>query len=365
MLKWTGPALLCVACAGAKSHTTAKGQDNPPLPHTTGSSVRTGGIVPVSSTERSGYKKIQVGPLGVCGLTDDGTLQCSPPCADASTTVDRDVVDFGMRDALLCNTTRLGQLRCRDNLAAHARVATIGEFRRIRVGKLGTCVRAASGQIQCFRTKDGQLRRWGTDTSWKPWTWEYHEPGFSDVTAFDVGWGNAFFVRTSGDVWFVGLNPIAMAAAGAPSRFAQHPILVPGVTQIVEVAAALSFACAIDRLGELHCWGLGRAFGAASGPTLVLPTHVLAGGSPKKQIAAGEDHICVLDAVGAVTCLGSFAVPDGRIVFDAQRRVVQDARITQIAAGSGATCVLFGSGGYKCWGRRWDACLAGFATPQE
>ena len=297
-------------------------------------------------------------------LASDGVLECVPRCTEVPVVIDENIVDFGMRDSLLCAITNEGQLRCRNRFDEQPRVAQTGVAASVSVGKLNACVHLKSGQIQCYRANNAPLRRWGTGSTWKLWSWEPHEPSFLDVAATEVGWGSAFFVRTSGDVWFVGLNPVSMAGAQPPARFAQHPVRVAALSQVVAVAAALSFACAIDRSGEMRCWGLASAFSHGSGPTLRPPTQIAAG-SYQKQIAGGQNHVCALDVAGVVTCLGDFSLPDGSFVFDAQRTVLRDERIVQIATGAGATCALFRSGRYDCWGGGWNLCRGDSPTWRE
>ena len=81
---------------------------------------------------------------------------------------------------------------------------------------------------------------------------------------------------------------------------------------LTQISSGWGFACAVDTLGAAYCWGDndygvlgdGSTVGYSDVPVAVDTSGVLAGKN-LIQVAAGQDHVCALDAVGDVYCWGS------------------------------------------------------------
>ena len=84
------------------------------------------------------------------------------------------------------------------------------------------------------------------------------------------------------------------------------------------------------------------------------------------QIAAGGKHTCVLFTSGDVRCWGNNA--SGQLGYGHTDNIGDDelptsnvnlgtGAISQIAAGEGHTCVLFTTGGVRCWGSNYHGQL--------
>lgn len=160
-----------------------------------------------------------------------------------------------------------------------------------------------------------------------------------------------------------------MDATGAPTQ-------AEGRMRAVALGGAHS--CALLALGAVRCFGnssygqlgLGTilevgASSATSGASLGVasaPAVPLSGGTVR-MVAAGTDHTCALDAVGAVRCWG--AGERGRLGYgDTLNRGDEDGevaaldavalgtgrRASAIAAGKAHTCALLDNAAVTCWG---------------
>lgn len=157
------------------------------------------------------------------------------------------------------------------------------------------------------------------------------------ITDIAAGASHACALASNGAVYCWGDNavgevgvPVAKNAScvggnGAPNGCVTAPTLVPGLSAI-KVAAGSLFTCAVDKAGDVWCWGynnlgqLGHASGAGdtqctvyssatvSGPLVcnATPTKVL-GLSNVVDITAGASHACARTASNAVYCWGDNA----------------------------------------------------------
>lgn len=203
-----------------------------------------------------------------------------------------------------------------DELASSVgEVAVGGTVREVTAGSSHTCVLLDSGAVRCWgRGRHGQL-------------------GYATIT-------------TIGDDETPG------------SRFG---VELGGV--ITQVAAGRAHTCALRRAGAVHCWGDGAAgqlglgqpiaFEATRGASLVV-------GGTARQIAAGDDHSCVLLETGDVVCWGrgdsgqlgngqSANVGDNEHPGAAGTVDLGEAAV-QVQAGAQHTCALLESGTMRCWG---------------
>jgi len=142
------------------------------------------------------------------------------------------------------------------------------------------------------------------------------------------------------------------------------------------IAAGASTTCAVLEGGALKCWGfnyvgqLGLGDIVNRGDTsgtmgADLPAIDLGAGQSAKAVSAGEHHICVLLASGAVKCwgqnnfgelgLGDSVNRGGSTGEMGDALPAVDLGLGQtaiaVATGYGHTCALLASGAVKCWGK--------------
>ena len=137
------------------------------------------------------------------------------------------------------------------------------------------------------------------------------------------------------------------------------PAIFEGETLVVDLAAGLTHACAVDEGQNVWCWGA-NDFGELGVDHLELSSTniplVIADFTGAVQVTAGTDHTCALDGDGAVWCWGSNN--NGRLgVGDPElNRTPRPQRLTglsdvvDIAAGATHTCARRRDRTVWCWG---------------
>lgn len=195
--------------------------------------------------------------------------------------------------------------------------------------------------------------------------------GLTDVVQMDAGVGFACAVKNNGQVWCWGSGSYGRLGNGSDT-IAQTPVQVSGLTDATFVATGNMHACALRRNGTVSCWGqnedgqLGNGQ-SGSGSQSTTPQAV-PGLSDVISIAAGLDQTCALRSDGQTLCWGAngfgqagLPVPEGG---DAPESV---ATPTQIAAGTSElfgqmgnpvsvhaswhiSCLLYQQGHLACWG---------------
>ena len=148
------------------------------------------------------------------------------------------------------------------------------------------------------------------------------------------------------------------------------PVMVQNAKDIVQVDAGKYHTCALDEQGRALCWGRGESGRLGDGTTKDSSTAVkvvAAEGTtlpPFSYIAAGESHTCALDKSGQVWCWGegdSGNLGDGKwgghhkslvpVLVQTNRK--GDAPLTgivHVSVGAAHTCALTEQGKVKCWG---------------
>jgi len=237
--------------------------------------------------------------LGIDGLSD----------IDASTNFtlarqpDDEVVAFGVNDA--------GGLGHGSNTDSATPVATGVEAVQIDAG----------GGYSLARTRDGRVKAWGMNnygtlgTSGVPTmsmsgAVSTSGQGFFSLSPVDVeldhvvyisaGAEHALAARDDGTVFGWGRNLQGSLAQPANNTLCPVPVQIPGLVEIVAVAAGTHLSLALDRDGTVYSWGqnthgqLGRP---AQGGHSAEPTPV-PGLPPIAKIIAGTDRAYAIDRNG-------------------------------------------------------------------
>jgi len=130
----------------------------------------------------------------------------------------------------------------------------------------------------------------------------------------------------------------------------------------VDIAAGDSHTCAILDDGTVSCWGEGGSGRLGTGSTLArsVPTATSSLGSGKTAVAidSGERHTCVVLNDGAVKCWGQNAygqIGNGQNVANYMNPTSVSSfsggrSAVQVAAGNQHTCVILDDGNASCWG---------------
>lgn len=158
--------------------------------------------------------------------------------------------------------------------------------------------------------------------------------------------------------------------SGAPCS--TTPVAVPGLSNVIAIAAGTTHSCALLSGGTVECWGsnsygeLGN--GSSTGPETCagnacsaspVPVSGLSGAT---AIAAGSEHSCALVS-GTVVCWGAnffgelgdgtSSGPEtcsGGACSTAPAAVPGLTGVTALAAGGEDTCAVLTGGSVQCWG---------------
>ena len=115
-------------------------------------------------------------------------------------------------------------------------------------------------------------------------------------------------------------------------------------TQVLQIAAGSTHACALLDSGDAECWGYHNPTWAM--PTVVPPS--LAGRI--RQLVAGDSSTCALLDDGRVACWGYRYLPSYK---DLHTKVNLTRQARQIAGGAYHFCALMDNGHVECWGQNY------------
>jgi alpha-tubulin suppressor-like RCC1 family protein len=154
-----------------------------------------------------------------------------------------------------------------------------------------------------------------------------------------------------------GGNSNGQLGDGTPSDSRLTPALVPGLTDVVQLALGPSHTCALTKAGAVLCWGWnvhGQVGNGTVSQFIATPTVV---GVPKAtQIALGFQHTCARLEDGTARCWGynGFGnLGDGTTeTRPAPATVVGLSNVRRIELGvtAGSTCAILEDASAQCWG---------------
>ena len=235
----------------------------------------------------------------------------------------------------------------------------------IAAGDFHACAVRSGGTVSCWGLNDhGQLgngatSQWGSNAAQTVLNltnaWQISAGGYH-TCAVTKG-GSAVYCWGGNDGGQLGLG-------GSITADQTSPALVPGLTNVIQIAAGERHTCAI--VGPppltLKCWGNNTNGQVGDGTTtsrftpVVIPTT-----SPPAQVALGGSHSCALLADGTVACWG--ANSHGQLGIDSTTekhtpqvvKVPSDYSPAMLVAGANHTCMnaSYGTDGDSeifCWG---------------
>lgn len=286
----------------------------------------------------TGVQAIAAGGSRTCTLGQGGELQCWGErygAGDDEDGSDRPRVVAGLRasavtvgEGYACAVQR-GRVWCwgRPPLPAGVAYSTTP----ISVpGVAGVVEVAAGDRHMCARTVDGRVLCWGEGRAGQrgdgvldlpPPRWPgRHPPPFRD-----------------------------------PAK--RGPVAVPGLRDVVRVAAGSDFSCALRRGGELQCWGEDRDGQLGDGGSEVQARPVAVAIGPVADLSLGSAHACAALRDGTAWCWGyneagqadNGAALRRRGPYLAFETDAKKAPLTALAAGGGHACAVAG-GRVACLG---------------
>ena len=240
--------------------------------------------------------------------------------------------------------------------ATPARVDGLTGVEQVECGAYANCARVTDGTVRCWGSPI--LRFFGFEVVPSAATTAFHAPtevpGLRDVAQIDCDFGSCGVALTNGAVRFWG--SLGHAGFLMWQRDVSDP--VEWLSDVRRVAMFGSFGsehyCALRRDGTLRC---ARFDPGAGAPIADVPARAALedpGLTDVEDVVAGNAFICALDRGGDVYCWGSNAygqLGDGTTVAHVEpRRVPGLGIVRRIAAGLRHVCVTLDDHSVYCWG---------------
>jgi alpha-tubulin suppressor-like RCC1 family protein len=224
-----------------------------------------------------------------------------------------------------------------------------------------SCAALSTGRVDCWGDKSNGELGDGSREGKSEMPIEVH--GITNAIQIANGLQYACALLSSGHVDCWGDEVL-----GNISSERRTPVEVPGIEQATQIAAGGSHACAVLSSGRVECWGendygeLGNASTRASSSAVAVQSITSA-----IQVAAGGDHSCALLASGHVSCWGDNSAGDlgdgSKQQSDVPVEVAGFTDATQVTAGRADSCAVI-SGRVGCWGANYWGQL-GDGTTQD
>lgn len=161
-------------------------------------------------------------------------------------------------------------------------------------------------------------------------------------------------------VWCWGRNNLGQLGRSLPDSSRQFAaVALPENTQVLEVTAGQSHACARDQLGRVFCWGSneqGEISPNAADRLQPVPPVQIPLTLPAVLIRAGAHHTCARLCDRTIWCWGDNSVeqlgsaeiasPSGPVLIP----LTFPADIQELAVGGRHSCVLRTNHRIQCWG---------------
>ncbi len=172
----------------------------------------------------------------------------------------------------------------------------------ITLGYQHACAYDKQGTLWCWGANgDGQLGKESSTTEKTP----KQVAGAPKVVDLGLGYAHTCAVAADTTVWCWGRNTDGQLGQGkASSTDIKKPTQVPGLANVVSVAAGYSHTCALDSGGDVWCWGSSHYYHSGSGTADVVKPTKYAGLSGSIAISLGYHLTCALNQAGQVRCVG-------------------------------------------------------------
>jgi len=221
-----------------------------------------------------------------------------------------------------------------------------GQVQKVAIARAHSCIVSNDSKLTCHGNNTvGQLGDGTTDSTFKP----VSPLGFaSDISWVAVNSNQTCAINRTGELVCWGAN------------FAKTAVLPFGqIGTVVSLAMGSGHSCLQDANFSAQCWGnnqkgqLGLSYSATSSRNAPVVVDGLTSGVI--QVAVGSEHSCALLSGGAVKCWGGNSRGQlGNGTTEDQKSPVEvtglQSGVTAIALGDEHSCALMNDGGIKCWG---------------
>jgi alpha-tubulin suppressor-like RCC1 family protein len=231
-------------------------------------------------------------------------------------------------------------------------VPDLGGVVELSAGEAHTCARLADGTVRCWGINaSGQL---GDGTSVGFRLSPILVPGMSGVVELSMGAYHSCARLGDGTVRCWGDNSSGQLGDGTTTN-RNSPAAVSGLSGVVEISAGAYHTCARLTSGTVRCWGSNSNAQLGDGTTAArLSPTLVAGLSGAVELTLGSYHSCARLVDESARCWGynlSGQIGDGTTMFRAmQVAVLGLGTAAELSAGDEYTCARLGDGRVQCWG---------------
>ncbi len=224
------------------------------------------------------------------------------------------------------------------------------------------CARFADGAVSCWGSDlQGQIGDGTADTA------RYRDRatpalGLTDVVELAAGASHACARRSDGTVWCWGANGSRQIGSGRSGTPTSTPVAVADLTGAVHIACGSLHSCAIVTDGTVRCWGGNTLGQIGDGTTTMRPTPVAVPGlTGVRALAAGANFTCAALSDGTARCWGESAA--GQLGVTSSTPITTPSavpgvtRVTALSAGTNHACALRDDGTAQCWGENTYGAL--------
>lgn len=307
-------------------------------------------VVPVVPKFFENIKKLSLGYMFGCGLTNQQTVRCWG---------NNQNLQLGLSQSLTASANPV-KLNSDLHLLAQSSFDQI-QKNKIMVGK--------GGYFRCGLTIDQRVRCWGYNTSGylgnnSSVSFSTAIPvdvaGLGPVKTLSVGGSHSCVITLSDTVKCWGSN-YAGGLGNNTKVSSPFPVDVLGLGPVKAVQAGMDgFTCAITMNNLMKCWGYNAngVLGNNSTVDSLIPTDVVGLGSVK-QMALGDYFVCAITTSDKVMCWGAPSIL-GKSVFSGSEigyskghlpyEIESVGTVKSIAAGDRHVCALTSTNEIKCWG---------------
>ncbi len=240
------------------------------------------------------------------------------------------------------------------------RLPSLSDAVDVAAGTFHTCAAQRDGTVWCWGNNlFGQLG----DGTGRPRSTPILVPGIADVVTIAAGSYHTCAVRSNGEVWCWGGNGSGQLGLGYDIDTAPTPTRVPGIDDVVAISAGLAHTCAARSDGTVWCWGWNGELQTAGhapddplmpDPLVVWTPEPLPGVDNVISLAAGDEYTCGVRRNGTVVCwghngfgqLGNSAARDPSV----PTQTAMLSGVVDLAAGENHTCAILLDRTVRCWG---------------
>lgn len=247
-----------------------------------------------------------------------------------------------------------------------------GRAVRIAVGDTSACVLTADGRARCWGSDSaGQLGSPGGDADAPREVTSTGVLAGTELRRIAVGAAHACALDSAGRAYCwgsndhgqLGVDKRVLPASDEPVRTDSRGALSGRSLEFIGTAG--STTCALDTSGDLFCWGdngtgqLGNGTNASSDTPVAVESSEGPAEHQFRRFAVGGDHTCAVDRVGDVYCWGAndrgqLGTGSGAASLVPVRAASPDSTpqgaYASVNLGTGTTCATTREGRAVCWG---------------